>query len=123
MDFGDVYSKRLRMKRTLANEFSSCRQFLNGNVPENNDDLRDLVVNNAIERSMQSGLLKTLSGLCDNSRRNGANVPVNIKTDNWEALVILITRVKNWRRFDVGDLIEYCLEQYLEEIKLKGRLP
>ena len=123
MDFESVYSKRLRMNRTLANEFTSCRQFLNGNLPENNDDLRDLVINNAIEYSKRSGILKTLSDLCDNSRLNGANVPLNIKTENWELLVLLVSRVKSWNKLDEGDLIEYCLKQYLEEIKLKGRLP
>jgi len=125
MGFEDTYSKRLRMNRTLANEFKSCRQFFNGKITSDNDELRDLVINNAIEHSLKTEgcLLKTLTDLCEHSRLNGSNVPVNIKTENWEKLVLVLGRVKRWGKLDEWDLIEHCLKVYLNEIKLKGKLP
>jgi len=120
-----TYSKRLRLDRELANEFISCRQFLNGNnlANLNNDDLRTLVINNAIRHSFERGLLKTLTDLCDHSRLNGTSVDIHIETRNWEALVLLLGRMKRWGKLDEWDLIESCLKSYMVEMKVKRGLP
>lgn len=118
-----AYSKRMRMEKTLANEFVSCGQFLDGSSPKDKDQLRDTVVNRAIETSLQNGLLKTLVELCNHSRLNGTTVPINIKIENWEELVLLINRLKGFKGLDEWDLIEFSLKSYLAEMKFKRQLP
>lgn len=116
------------MNRRLANEFCSCRQFLNGEAQSefpNNDKLRMHVLNRAIECSMsqEHGLLNILNKLCDNSRTNGANLEIDITAENWAVVGDLITKLKSWKRMDEYDLLEYVLELYLNELKLKRALP
>ena len=123
-----IYTKRFRLKRDLANEFISVRQFLNGNHEFDkldNDQLRTLIINRAIDYSFKQdhGLLKTLSELCDHSRLNGAVVDVNIQVKNWEHLVLLLGRIKSWGKLDELDLVEEVLRSYIAEIKVKGCLP
>ena len=128
MGFEPTYIKKLRLNRNLANEFTSIRQFL-ATVPGiekmSNDELRALVINRAIEHSFshEKGLLNILTQLTSNSRVNGANIELNIKTDNWEKLVVLVDRTKRWKRLDEWDLIEYCLKIYVEEIKNRRSMP
>ena len=131
IDSGEAtYSKRLKLERDFANEYISCKQYLrrlNGLKKEwqkiENDRLRATVVNNAIERSFESGILKTLTELCKKPENNGTYVNVDIKPENWEALVILIGRVKTWGGLNELDLIKQCLKVYMTEMKLKGELP
>jgi hypothetical protein len=124
------YSKKLRISRELAHEFVSVRQYLN--IPANdqfdlstttNDQLQTIVINRAIKWSFETGLLKTLTDLCDNSRLNGASIHVHIKTENWESMVLLLDRVKRWGKLDEWDLIEHCLKTYIEEVKRRRCLP
>jgi len=125
-----TYSKKLRISRELAHEFVSVRQYLNA-VPTpqldlsktTNEELQTLVINRAIEWSFKNGLLKTLSDLCDNSRLNGANIHVRIKTENWESMVLLLDKLKRWGKLDEWDLIEHCLKTYIEEVKRRRCLP
>jgi len=113
----------MRMEQSLANEFISCQQFLNGSPPKDKDQLRDIVVNKAIQFSLQNGLLKTLNELCNHSRLNGTNVSINILMENWDELVLLINRLKGFKGLDEWDLIEFSLKSYLKEVKVKRCLP
>lgn len=123
-----TYRRKLRVKRELANEFSSCRQFLNGGPSVNkldNDQLRVVVLNRAVEYSLtqERGFLKILNELCDNSRRNGANIEIDINAGNWAALRDIITKIKSWKRMNEGDLLEYVLANYINEMKRRRSLP
>jgi hypothetical protein len=122
MDFERAYSKRMRMEKAVANEFSSCQQFLDGPTPKDKDELRDTVVNRAIQVSLADGLLKTLKELCNHSRLNGTTVAVNIQMENWEELVLLINKLKGFKGLDEWDLIEFSLKSYLAEMKFKRQL-
>jgi len=123
MGLDRAYSKRMRMEKSLANEFVSCGQFLNGSTPKDKNELRDTVVNKAIQFSLENGLLKTLNDLCGHSRLNGTSVSINIRMDNWEELVLLINRLKGFKGLDEWDLIEFSLKSYLKEMKMKRCLP
>ena len=123
-----TYRKKLRVKRTLANEYTSCRQFLNSEPSVNkldNDQLRTYVLNRAIEYALTDdrGFLKILNDLCDNSRLNGANIDIDIKAENWVALGDVIMKIKSWKRMNEGDLLEYVLANYINEMKMGRRLP
>jgi hypothetical protein len=121
MGFEQTYSKRLRLERGLANEFTSCKQFVPDDVSKDKDELRDRVVNLAIKREMSNGLLKTLADLCDDSRLNGCSVSVNISSENWQSLVFLLNKID--KKLDEGDLIQHCLKCYIQEMKMKRSLP
>lgn len=123
MGFDRAYSKRLRLEKNLANEFSSCRQYLPeiSTTPKDNDALRALVVNKAIARSFDNGFLRTLADLCDHSRLNGTTIEVNVSVDNWFMLVDLLNRKLN--KLDEWDLMGCSLKEYIDEMKLKRCLP
>ena len=123
MGFDRAYSKRMRIERSLANEFISCRQFLDNGAPKDNDELRDTVVDRAIRMSFSDGLLKTLDELSNHSRLNGTTVPINIQMESWEKLVLLLNKLKGFRGLDEWDLIEFSLKSYLKEMKVKRSLP
>jgi hypothetical protein len=128
MGFEKTYRKRLRVRRSLANEFTSCRQFLTPDSTVSNldnDQLRITVLNRAIEYSLtqERGFLKILNDLCDNSRQNGANIEIDIKAENWAALGDVITKIKSWKRMNEGDLLEYVLANYINEMKNRRGLP
>lgn len=118
-----IYRKRLRIERGLANEFKSCRQFLNGTVSENNHQLQTAVLNNAIEHSLKGGLLKTLNTLCNARQKRTAYLMGDIKVENWEYLVLIIGRMKKWGNLSEIELVEQCLKQYIAEMKIGRRLP
>lgn len=90
-----------------------------------NDELRAMVINKAIEHSFQyeKGFLNVLTQITSNSRVNGANIQLSIKTENWEKLVALVEQTKRWKGLDELDLIEYCLKIYVEEIKNRRCMP
>jgi hypothetical protein len=114
------------MNRDLANDFVSCRQYLNGSHQYDsldNDQLRALVLDKAVKHSQEHGLLKVLKEISDHSRLNGALVNIEIKTGVWEELVVLLGRVKRWGKVDEEDLLEHCLKCYMSEMKLKKGLP
>jgi len=121
MGFEQTYSKRLRLERGLANEFSSCKQFLPDDLTKDKDELRDRVVNNSIKYALTNGLLRTLADLCDDSRLNGSSVNVNISAENWWLLVSLLNKVD--KKLDEGDLIQHCIRCYIQEMKVKRCLP
>lgn len=121
MGFEQTYNKRLRLERGLANEYTSCAQFVPDGFAKDKDKLRDTVVNNAIKQAMSNGLLRTLADMCDHSRLNGSSVSVNITAENWQSLVFLLNKID--KKLDEGDLIEFCLKCYIQEMKLKRALP
>jgi hypothetical protein len=121
MGFEQTFSKRLRLERGLANEYTSSRQYVPDGLPKDNDQARDVVVNKAIKHAMSNGLLKTLADLCDDSRLNGSSVTVNISVENWQSLVFLLNKID--KKLDEGDLIQYCLKCYIQEMKMKRCLP
>ena len=116
-----TFTKTLRMERELVNEFSSVKQFLNGDAPKDNNVLRDVVVNKAIQNAFSDGPLKALADMCDDSRLNGSSISVNISAENWQSLVFLLNDID--RKLDEGDLIQFCLKCYIKEIKVKRCLP
>ena len=128
MGFGQTYRKKLRVKRSLAHEYVSCRQFLKdeSSVGElDNDQLRTHVLNRSIECSLKNkdGFLNILNKLCDNSRVNGANIDIDITAENWATLGDVISKIKSWKRMNEGDLVEHVLTIYIDEMKKKGELP
>jgi len=115
--------KVFQLDRNLANEFRSCRQFLNGEAPKDNNELMHQVLNKAIPYTLShSPLMLGLVGMSEGARTNGtAKVHMSITPENWDAVQKTLKVPK--LMLDEGDMIAYCLKFYMAEVKLKRCLP
>lgn len=118
-----ILERCYHLDREVANEFRSCRQFLNGQVTKDNNQLMRDVLNRAIPYALaNSPLMLGLVKIADGNRTNGtAKVNLPIDSPNWDAVQNIVKALS--MRLDEGDILEYCLKFYIQEIKLKKCLP
>lgn len=120
MGSDDTFAKTVQLQRDLANEFKSIKQFVNGStVPSDNIELQKKVLNRAIEYAFQNdSVLRGLGELSDMKRSDGtAKVSIQITKENWHKLNELLLKV------DESDIIQLCLQRYVEVVKVKRCLP
>jgi len=118
-----VLEKCYQLDRTVANEFRSCRQYLNGQAPKDNGQLMFEVLNKAVRYTLErSPLMHEMMRMANGDRTDGTTkLELSITTENWDLVQNVMKAMTV--RLDEGDVLEYCLKFYLQEIKLKRCLP
>lgn len=96
---------------------------MNGQAPKDNNEFLFNVLNQAIPYALGNApLMQEMMKMANGDRKDGtAKVELTIKTENWDMIQGVLKSLR--LKLDEGDLIEYCLNFYLKEIKLKRCLP
>jgi hypothetical protein len=123
MDSQRFFNKRFRWNRKTVHEFTSVKRLLNGHNVQPSVDLQRDVINRSIKYAFEhNDALRVLMDLCAVDRRNGrADVDVQIAPDNWMLVQGFLSELP--KKLDEGDLIQYCLRFYMDEVKVKKELP
>jgi len=112
------YSKRMQFHRETANAFVSCRRFMNG-ADGTTDDLKERFLHDAVNQTFSScPLLADLRKNFSGNRKNGCvAIEVPISKNDWYDLQDFLELLQ---KIDEGDLIQFCLNYRLEDLKKKG---
>ena len=116
------YSKRMQFHRETANAFVSCRRLMNGADGANKlepEDLREKFLHDAVNLTFSScPLLSDLRKNFSGNRKNGCvAIEVPISKNDWYELQDFLELLQ---KIDEGDLIQFCLQYKLEDLKKKG---
>ena len=118
MDGQGSYFKRLQFHRETANAFVSCRRFMPG-VDGPTEALQERFLHDSIKATLSSHpLFSYVKQHFSGTRTNGCvQVQVPISKPDWYEIQDVMDMLG---KINEGDIIQFCLECRLEDLKKRG---
>lgn len=115
------FRKKFRWDADVANELSSCRQFVGGSAPRENDKFVVEVLNKAIRYALHNhSFFKSATEIDEADRTYGKVIDLKISRENWLGVQVVIDQM---RAMSESDLMQFAVKHYLEVVKARRALP
>jgi hypothetical protein len=115
------FRKKYRWDGDVVNELVSCRQFVGGSAPKENDKFVVEVLNKAIRYTLHNHpFFKSATEIDEADRSYGKVIDLKISRESWLGVQVVIDQM---RAMDESDLLQFCVKHYLEIVKARRALP
>jgi hypothetical protein len=116
-----LFRKKYRWDPDVVNELLSCRQFLDGTAPKDNQKFVVEVLNRAVHYTLRNHpFFKAVSEVDGTDRSCGKVIEVKVSRESWLGVQ---EKIDQMRCMNESDLLQFCVKHYLEFVKTRRALP
>jgi hypothetical protein len=116
-----LFRKKYRWDAAIVNDLVSCRQYLDGKAPQDNQKFVIEILNKAIRYSLQHHpFFKSAIAIDEADRSGGKVIDLKIGRENWLGVQVVIDQL---RAMNESDLMQFAVQHYLEIVKSRRSLP
>jgi hypothetical protein len=120
-DMSKFFRKKYRWDGDVVNELLSCRQFVDGTAPKDNQKFVIEVLNRAIRYTLHSHpFFKAITEVDGADRTYGKVIDLKISRESWLGVQ---EKIDQMRAMGESDLLQFCVKEYLEVVKARRALP
>ena len=120
-DMARLFRKKYRWDADVVNELLSCRQFLGGVAPTDNQKFVVEVLNRAVRHTLRNHpFFKSVSEVDEADRTYGKNIEVRVSRENWLGVQ---EKIDQMRCMNESDLLQFCVKYYIGIVKTRKALP
>jgi len=120
-DMSRFFRKKFRWDADTVNELLSCRQFLDGAAPKDNQKFVVEVLNRAVRHTLNNHpFFKAITEIDMDDRSLGKIIDLRISRESWLGVQEKINQMK---AMGESDLLQFCVKHYLPHLKSMRALP
>jgi hypothetical protein len=115
------FRRKYRWDGDVVNELLSCRQFLDGTAPKDNQKFVVEVLNRAVRYTLHNHpFFKAITEVDEADRTYGKVIDLKISRESWLGVQ---SKIDEMRAMSESDLLQFCVKHYLEIVKTRRALP
>ena len=120
-DMSRFFRKRYRWDGDVVNELLSCRQFVGGTAPSDNNKFVVEVLNRAVRYTLHNHpFFRAVTEVDEADRTYGKVIDLKISRESWLGVQ---EKIDQMRCMDESDLLQFCVKYYIGIVKTRRSLP
>jgi hypothetical protein len=121
LDMSKFFRKKYRWDGDVVNELLSCRQFVGGTAPKDNNKFVVEVLNRAVRYTLHNHpFFKAITEVDEADRTYGKVIDLKISRESWLGVQ---EKIDQMRAMGESDLLQFCVRHYLPYVKSMRALP